>query len=274
MQTIDNLEPEFFRIVKKKRETSDTFTIELKPLEERNLPSAPGQFNMLYRFGVGEVPISISRVSEKSYVHTIKIVGSVTKALSRLEIGDQVGVRGPFGKPWPIDACLGKDVVLLAGGIGLAPLRPVIHHLLNHRKEFGSIALLYGAREPKEMVFTEEIKDWNQKLDNQVFMAVDFAPQTWGGNVGVVTTLIPRIPFDLNGAAALLCGPEIMLRFSAAELLKEGISEGSIYLAMERNMKCAIGHCGRCQYVPFFICKDGSILSYSKVKHFLSKKEL
>jgi len=153
-------------------------------------------------------------------------------------------------------------------------LRPLLYYILNNRDQFGNVALLYGAREPKEIVFAAELEEWAQKLDDQIFTTVDFASEPWVGNVGVVTTLISHVPFPLEKAIALLCGPEIMLRFCVNELLQRNIAEHDIYFAMERNMKCAIGHCGRCQYVSNFICKDGSILPYSKVKSFFAKKEI
>jgi len=268
------LQPTFFRITQKIQETADTFTLQLASPDNTPPSFLPGQFNMLYAFGVGEIPVSMSGDPSRSdsYLHTIKVVGDVTTAMSRYEVGDSVGVRGPFGNPWPLEDSKGKDVVIIAGGIGLAPLRSFIYYLLNHRKDFGQVALLYGAREPDEILFTNELKEWKQKLDNQVYVTVDFARPQWSGNVGVVTTLLSRIPFPLDDAVAFLCGPEIMLRFAAAELTQ--IQSDNIYLAMERNMKCAIGHCGRCQYLDNFICKDGSVLPYSKVKPFLSKKEI
>lgn len=231
---------------------------------------------MLYAFGIGDIPISISSdvKNDKCYRHTIKIVGNVTRALSRLDVGQQVGIRGPFGSSWPIESCKNKNVVLIAGGIGIAPLRPMIHHLLNYRKDYGEIALLYGAREPADIVFMEELKQWKEQLGGRVYITVDVANENWKGNVGVVTKLISHIPFSLKNSTALLCGPEIMLRFSAGELLQKEIDASDIYLAMERNMKCAIGHCGRCQYLSNFICKDGSILPYEKVKPFFAKKEI
>ncbi len=276
MQRIDILEPEFFRLIEKRYETRDTFTIELAPLEEKTLDFMPGQFNMLYAFGVGEVPVSISSNSSRTdcYGHTVKIVGNVTKALDRIAVGDLVGVRGPFGSSWPVEECKGRDVVVIAGGIGLAPMRPLIYSLLDNRKEFGNVALLYGAREPKEIVFADELREWNQAFDDQVYLTVDYANEKWSGNVGVVTRLLSRIPFSLERSVALLCGPEIMLRFAVNELKNRHVEDRDIYLAMERNMKCAIGHCGRCQYVSNFICKDGSVLSYEKVKPFFAKKEI
>jgi len=276
MLSDDFLKPTFFRVTRKIQETPDTFTFELAPPEKMSLAFAPGQFNMLYAFGVGEVPVSMSGDpgSTESYWHTIKVVGNVTKALSRLEAGDPIGVRGPFGKPWPLDSCRGKDIVIIAGGIGLAPLRSFVYHLIKRREEFGRVALLYGSREPSEIVFFEELDGWKKKLDHNVHVTVDFASPEWRGNVGVVTNLLPQVPFPLDDAIGLLCGPEIMLRFAASDLNQRGMRSENIFLAMERNMKCAIGHCGRCQYLDNFVCKDGSILPYSKVGPFLSKKEI
>lgn len=273
--TSDILQPEFFRVTKRVGETKDAFTIEVAPLEAKPLSFSPGQFNMLYAFGIGEVPISHSGnpADEKAYAHTIKAVGGVTEALAKLNIGDLIGVRGPFGSMWPIRELRGKNLVLITGGIGLAPLRPLISYILSHRMDFGKVTLLYGARDPSDILFADQWSAWRQALD-EVHLTVDFAETSWTGNVGVVTTLIPRIEKELKQSTALLCGPEVMMRFTLRELLARGMEGKNIYLSMERNMKCAIGQCGRCQYVANFICKDGPVLPYDAVKPFFEKKEI
>lgn len=276
MQIDTILEPNFFRIENKIQETKDTFTVELISLNDDEIAFLPGQFNMLYAFGVGEVPVSISGnlKSKKGYVHTIKTVGNVTKALSRLEVGEKIGVRGPFGSSWPIDACIGRDVLVVAGGIGLAPMRPLIYELIQKRSQFARVNIIYGARDPNNILFENELMEWKNHFEDNVFTTVDFAGEGWNGSVGAVTNVIPCIHNKFNNCIALLCGPEIMFRFVIRELLQRDVELNNIYLAMERNMKCAIGHCGRCQYVSNFTCKDGSILPYSKINNFFTIKEI
>jgi len=259
------------------KETLDTFTFELVPKDRSGEYSfLPGQFNMLYVFGVGEVPISISGDPGVSdiLVHTTRAVGNVTKAMWKLGVGDTIGIRGPYGTSWPVDVPHGKDVVLVAGGIGLAPLRPVLYHFLNHRDKFGKIVLLYGTRTPDDILFKNELKKWRSRFDLETHITVDRAVGAWRGNVGVVTTLIGKAPFDPQDTIAYVCGPEIMMRFTAFALQKRGVAEDKIYVSMERNMKCGIGLCGHCQMGSEFICKDGPVYTYEKVKDYFLKREL
>jgi NAD(P)H-flavin reductase len=273
----DEMRPLLYQVRSSRKETHDTFTLELLPKEKKALsPFLPGQFNMLYAFGVGECAISISGDPSQSepLKHTTRVVGTVTKALSTLRPGDVLGVRGPYGSSWPTQAAEGQDVVLVAGGIGLAPLRPVICHLLNHRAKYGKIVLLYGARTPQDMLYRKELEKWGGRLDVEVIVAVDRAEKGWHGNVGVVTKLIKRAPFDRLNTVAMLCGPEVMMHFTILELLQRGIDEESIFLSMERNMKCAVGFCGHCQFGPTFVCKDGPVFRYDNVKVWLEHREL
>ncbi len=269
--------PQIFQVRSRKQETSDTFTLELEPVEpETEFIFKPGQFNMLYVFGVGEVPISISGDPEKvsRITHTTRMVGTVTKAMGKLKKGDLIGVRGPFGSSWPVDRCSDCDIVIVAGGIGLAPLRPAIYYILRHRENYNRVILLYGARTPGDILYKHEIEKWKSRFDFEVYVTVDRGTSGWKGNVGVVTTLIPRAPFDPQNAIAFVCGPEIMMRFTALELIKRGVSEDNIFISMERNMKCGIGLCGHCQFGPVFICKDGPVFSYSQVKNLIFKREI
>jgi NAD(P)H-flavin reductase len=245
-------------------------------LKDRAASFAPGQFNMLYAFGVGEVPISFSGDPQKSDLlyHTIRGVGTVTQALTQLQAGDSVGLRGPFGSSWPVAAAKGNDVILIAGGIGIAPLRPALYALLRERDQFGEIVLLYGARTQNDILFSEELEIWRGKYGVQARVTVDSAGRDWKGNTGVVTTLIPRVRFDPANTVAMLCGPEVMMRFSIIELKNCGVEEKNIYLTMERNMKCAIGFCGHCQFGPAFICKDGPVFPFDQVRSFLEVREL
>lgn len=266
--------PQLYAVQRVRRETYDTFTIELTQQQEFRF--APGQFNMLYVFGVGEVPISISGdpMNNHTLVHTIRAVGTVTRAMAQLRRGDVLGVRGPYGRSWPIDDAAGNDIVIVAGGIGLAPLRPVVYQVLSQREKFGKAVILYGTRTPEDVLFRKELEQWRGRFDVEVAVTVDRALSGWRGNVGVVTTLIPKASFDPLNTVAMVCGPEIMMRFTIVELQKRGIPPNNIYLSLERNMKCGVGLCGHCQYGTEFICKDGPVFSYEQIKHLFVKREL
>jgi len=273
----DPMLPQRYRIQRVRREIPDTFTLELEPEEDVYVPQfATGQFNMLYVFGVGEIPISISGdpAKRKPLIHTTRAVGTVSKAMRDLKPNDVIGVRGPFGSYWPIKQAEGKDIVIAAGGIGLAPLRSVMYHIISHREKYGKTVLLYGARTPEDILYRREIEQWRAQFDLEVDVTVDRATGSWRGSVGVVTRLIPRASFDPNNAIAMVCGPEIMMRFTAAGLEKRGVALDNIYVSMERNMKCAIGMCGHCQYGPNFVCKDGPVFQYSQIQGLLSKWEV
>jgi len=265
------------RILKVRRETGDVFTIETQPeAEASGFPFAPGQFNMVYVFGVGEVPLSISGdpARTKTLTHTIREVGWVTRALQGMKKGDMIGVRGPFGTPWPLPEAAGNDVLVIAGGVGLAPLRPVIYQLLAEREKYGNISILYGARSPDDILYGKELEKWRGRFDIEVEVSVDSAQRGWMGNVGVVTQLIPKAISDPENTLAMICGPEIMMRFTITELQKQGMSDHGIYLTMERNMKCAIGFCGHCQFGPQFICKDGPVFRYDRIRNIFGKREI
>lgn len=269
--------PHPHRVQRVRRETDDTFTLELEPMNgAANPPFAPGQFNMLYVFGVGEVPISISgdAAQANSLVHTTRAVGPVTKAMAKLKRGDVLGVRGPYGSHWPVVEAAGSDVVVVAGGIGLAPLRPALYVLLANRKNYGKIVLLYGTRTPADILYRRDLEAWRARFDLDVIVTVDRAMGGWRGNVGVVTTLIHRAPFDPLNSVAMVCGPEVMMRFTLQELKKRGIEFDRMYVSMERNMKCAIGFCGHCQYGPTFICKDGPVFRFDRIKPCFEGREI
>jgi NAD(P)H-flavin reductase len=231
---------------------------------------------MLYSFGIGEVPISISGdpSKPKRLVHTIRSVGAVSKALCGLRMGDVVAVRGPYGTHWPVENAVGHDVVIVAGGVGLPPLRPAIYHILANRGNYGRIVLLYGARTPRDMVYTAELKHWRARFDIEVEATVDTATPDWQGHVGVVTTLIPRAGFDPVKTKAYVCGPEIMTRFTILELQKRGVATENMFISLERNMKCGIGLCGHCQLGSVFVCKDGPVFPLDEVKQFFAKREI
>lgn len=274
---MDVMIPSNFKVQRFIKETHDTFTLELKSFDGRNgFSFEPGQFNMIYIFGVGEIPISISGDPNKKgvLVHTTRAVGTVTKEMAKLKKDEVVGIRGPFGRPWPVKEAIGNDILLVAGGIGLAPLRPVIYYLLSNREYFGKIILLYGARTPKDILFRKELEKFRSRLDIDIIVTVDRAVKNWTGNVGVVTTLIPRAPFDPINTTAMICGPEIMMRYTIVELLKRGLSKENIFVSMERNMKCGVGFCGHCQYGTEFICKDGPVFNFKEIEHLFAKREI
>lgn len=269
--------PENFRVKKVSKETYDTFTLDLEPTNgSEEFPFKAGQFNMLYVVGVGEVPISISGDPTKpqALIHTTRSVGTVTKAMCRLRSGDILGVRGPYGSCWPVEEAISQDVVIVAGGIGLAPLRPVIYQILAHRKKYGQAILLYGARTPEDLLYPQEIEQWRTRFNLEVHVTVDRGTGDWHGNVGVVTTLIPKAQFDVKNTLSMVCGPEIMMRFTVMELQKRGLTNDRIYISAERNMKCGIGLCGHCQFGPTFVCKDGPVFRYDRAAELFSKREI
>ena len=267
------LAPSPFRVVRRARETADTWTLVLEPAGGVALEPAPGQFTMLYAFGIGEVPISVSGLGER-LVHTVRAVGAVTQAICAARSGGVLGVRGPYGNEWPLNAAEGADVVVVAGGIGLAPLRPAIHHVLAHRGDYGRACLLYGGRTPADLLYRRELERWRSRLDVDVDVTVDAAGSDWRGNVGLVTKLIPRADFDPASAVALVCGPETMMRFAARALLDRGLPPDRLYVSMERNMRCGVGLCGHCQLGPTLICRDGPVYRYDVIEPLLGVREL
>ena len=272
----DPMVPRPFRVERVVRDISDTFTLQLRPEEGRRaFPFAAGQFNMLYLFGVGEVPISISGDPGEPdrLIHTIRSVGTVTAGMAALKKGGVVGVRGPFGSAWPVEEAEGSDVVIIAGGIGLAPLRPVIYHVIANRGRYGRLRILYGARTPRDILFRGQLERWSGRLDTFVDVTVDRASGDWHGNVGVVTRLIAHGGFDPENTVAMVCGPETMMRFSLQALADRGVSGDRIYVSMERNMKCAVGFCGHCQYGGNFVCRDGPVFRYDRIEDIFAVRE-
>jgi len=275
--TTDPMVPHPYLVQAVSKETPDTFTLKLAPEDKANGNSfRPGQFSMLWVFGVGELPISISGnpTEHKQLVYTVRSVGQATNALVTQRVGAGVGVRGPYGTGWPMDAARGRDVIVVAGGIGLAPLRPVIYEVLHHREDFGRLVVLYGARSPHDLLYRQELAAWARQRETQVLVTVDYGGMSWRGHVGVVTTLFKYARLKPSQSVAMVCGPEIMMRFVARELVMYGLSRNDVYLSMERNMKCAVGFCGHCQYGPHFICKDGPVFPYETLRSLMEKYEL
>jgi len=261
-----------YRVADRRVETADTVTLELAG-EDGPLPAfRPGQFAMLTAYGIGEVPISLSGGGcGGRLVHTLRSVGAVTAALHAAAPGQVIGVRGPFGSIWDVDAARGHDVVIVAGGIGLAPLRPVVEAVLARRDEFGRVSVLVGARTPGDLLYPADLRRWQHSADVRVI--VDRPADGWTGNVGLVTTLIPQAGAD-PGAVAFVCGPEVMMRFVARALAGRGLPDRRMWLSLERNMHCGIGHCGHCQLGPLLLCRDGPVFRYDTVEPLLRVREL
>jgi NAD(P)H-flavin reductase len=266
--------PEPYIVRSRGRETADTWTIELEPRAGEMIDAEAGQFAMLTAYGVGEVPISFSgRGADGSLVHTIRGVGAVTAELCRIPRGGTIGVRGPFGTTWPLEEARGADVVVLAGGLGLAPLRPAVEGLLARRDSYGRLLLLYGARTPGDLLYPQQLEDWRAEgLD--VRLTVDAGTRSWLDRVGFVSALLDDVTVDFESAVALVCGPEVMMRVTVGALLQRGLSAERTYVSLERSMSCGIGHCGHCQLGPILICRDGPVFTWDEVAHWLAVREL
>jgi NAD(P)H-flavin reductase len=266
-----------FRVAAVTPETPDTVTIEFVADDDGpDLAFAPGQFTMLYVFGIGEVPLSISGdpAHPDRLVHTVRGVGAVTRALCALGPGDVVGIRGPYGTSWPVADARGRDIIFVAGGIGLAPVRPAIRHVLDHRDEYGSVSIVYGSRTPEDLLYTHDVGTWRARFDTNVQVTVDRGSPTWRGDVGVVTPLLGTLTFDPSNTTAIICGPEIMMRVVAKDLVNRGVPRSDIFISLERNMKCGFGICGHCQLGALFVCKDGPVVPYDTVAVDLGIEEL
>jgi anaerobic sulfite reductase subunit B len=272
--------PRRYRVAKTRSETHDTVTLTLDAVDAAVPAPAPGQFTMLTVFGVGEVPISVSGADEPrieadqgdgTLVQTLRAVGAVTKALHDAEPGAVVGVRGPFGIGWDLDAARGHDVLIVAGGLGLAPLRPVLRAVLARRELYGQVSVLVGARTPADILYVDELE---QISDAHVAVTVDQPDDGWHGKVGLVTTLLAGAAFDPEEAVAYVCGPELMMRFTADALVRKGIAAERIQVSLERNMHCGVGLCGHCQLGPLIICRDGPVVTYDQVAPLLTVREL
>ena len=268
--------PRRFVVTGTRRDTDDTCTLDLTAADDQPLTFASGQFTMLSAFGVGEVPISISGDPAYPEVlrHTIRDVGGVTRSLVAARPGTMLGVRGPFGHGWEVADGRGGDVVFVAGGIGLAPLRPAVLEVCADRTSYGRVSLLYGTRTPGDILFGPDLRAWAREHDIDVEETVDAATHGWRGRVGVVTHLIDQASFDEAHALVLVCGPEVMMRYAAQALLDRGLAREQIRLSMERNMKCGVGLCGHCQLRELFLCVDGPVLTYDRLEPLLTRAEL
>ncbi|MFO1036192.1 MAG: FAD/NAD(P)-binding protein [Geminicoccaceae bacterium] len=268
--------PVLARVRRRWKEIDRVFSLDVEPEDRALLGFEPGQFNMLSVFGVGEIAVSVSALAPdgRGLIHTIRDVGAVSRALTRLGPGDVLGMRGPYGTGWPVAAMDGHDVLVLSGGLGLAPLRPAIHALLRDKDRLGRLALLIASHSPEDIMFRREVESWRRRLDVAVEVTVAHASETWRGNVGLVTDPLPRLAFDPQNTRALVCGPEVKMRHACARLEEAGLAPEAIHLSMERNMSCAVGHCGHCQYGSYLLCRDGPVLRYDLVQSLLRREEV
>ena len=273
---IASLRPDVVQVRQVRRQTRDTWTLEIEaPPGWARMGFLPGQFNMLYAFGVGEVPISISGDPAKTdvIVHTIRAVGAVTRALVELHKGDALGVRGPFGNPWPLAEAAGQDVVIVSGGLGIVSLRPLLLACLKQRDAYGRLLVVHGARTPADVVYKREMTRW-KRSGVRVELTADRGDRTWRHRIGVVTSLLGTAQIDAVRAVAFVCGPEIMMRFATRELQRLGVAAHRIYVSLERNMQCAVGVCGHCQFGPEFVCMDGPVFRYDRVHPWMHLREV
>ena len=265
---VDPMEPVPHRVVDRVAEGPGIVTLRVEPVEGSLPVALPGQFMMLWVFGVGEVPISLSGATpDGSLFFTVQAVGSTSTAIVNLNVGDLLGLRGPFGTPWPLEAAMGREVLIMAGGLGLAPLRMAIDSLCGDDEAAGRLTVLVGARQPANLLFSDDAVRWSSH-GAKVRTTVDAADRTWGGAVGVITTLLDREPWHAD--VAFVCGPEAMMVASVRSLIKGGMKPEDIHVSLERNMHCGIAHCGRCQLGPLLLCRDGAVVRWDRVADLLA----
>lgn len=265
--------PRTAEVVSRTAESADTFSLQLRLLDDAPYRFAPGQFNMLYLYGCGEVPISIvTEPEDRLLTHTVRAVGRITRGMAALRRGDQIGVRGPYGRGWPMQEAEGRDLVVVTGGLGCAPSVSIIHHVLAHRERFGHLSILQGVKHTADLIWRAQYDAWSAMPDIDVLLAADVATPGWHGRVGLVTTLFDQLSFDAQRTIAMLCGPQVMMRAAAEGLHERGLAADDIYLSMERNMQCALGHCGHCQIGGVFVCRDGPVFPWPAVRALLGKR--
>jgi sulfhydrogenase subunit gamma (sulfur reductase) len=263
-------------IVEKIREAEDINSYRLQLVDEetrRQFRFKAGQFNMVYLFGVGEVAISIVSDPDEPEVldHTIRTVGRVTNAIADLQPGETLGIRGPFGEGWPLEEAKGRNVVIVTGGLGCAPVVGAIEYIFRRRAQYGSIKILHGVKTPHDLLYRERFDRWRRAPDTEVLLTSDQPDKTWRYHVGVVTELFEHVTNDPAKSIVLMCGPEIMMRLGAPILLRQGIPATAMYVSLERHMECGIGLCGHCQMGPYFLCKDGPVMRYDRVVQWLGR---
>lgn len=264
-------------IIEYHQESPTLFTFHLKFLEQDQHDTftfAPGQFNMVYLYGVGEVPISIVSDPEDKHkiTHTLRAVGRVTKALQKLQKGDRLGIRGPYGSGWPVKHVRGQDIVVLTGGLGCAPTVAMINYMMKRRHHYGEINILQGVKHSDDFIFRQQYEQWQKIPKTEVYIAADQADANWPWKMGYVTDMIEPLNIHPEKTTVMMCGPEIMMHLAIQGFIKKGLKEEAIYLSMERNMECALGQCGHCQYGGLFVCKEGPVFSYPQIKSLFSVK--
>ncbi|MCC9306092.1 FAD/NAD(P)-binding protein [Kitasatospora sp. RB6PN24] len=259
-------------MAQRRTDTPDTATIVLEPVGTALPPFTPGQFAMVYAFGVGDIPLSVSGIDGRRLTHTVRAVGAISGALHGVRPGQTVGVRGPFGTGWELSEEAGRDLLVVAGGIGLAPLRPLVRAALAELGRYGRLSVLIGARSPHELLYSDETAHW--QAGARVLTTVDHPAPDWMGDVGVVTTLLDRAVFDPSTATAFVCGPEPMIRATADELVHRGVAPDRIRVSLERTMHCGTGHCGHCQLGPLLLCRDGPVVTWTRARPLLLIREL
>lgn len=272
------LRPEPVQIVEKRSFGPDIHAYRLRLVDPAARPRfdfLPGQFNMVYVPGVGEVAISISSdPEEETLEHTIRIVGRTTRVIAKLDVGHVLGIRGPYGTPWPLHESRWKDVLVITGGVGCAPVAGAVDYMFRRRANYGRITILHGVKKPKDLIHRERFDMWRREPDTRVLLASDEPDRQWKGHLGVVTELFDLIEIDPARTVSFLCGPEVMMRYAIGRMRDLGLREDRIFLSMERNMKCAVGLCGHCQLGPEFVCKDGPIFPYKRIGKFLGVRGL
>jgi NAD(P)H-flavin reductase len=264
-------------IVERIEESPSIFTLRLRfsdPVVHQHYRFKPGQFNMVYLYGVGEVAISIvsDPEDERLYDHTIRAVGRVTRGLAKLKTGDRVGIRGPFGRGWPLALAEGRDVVIITGGLGCAPVVSVINYIIKRRERFGRLNIMQGVKHSDDLLWRERYAEWRSLPQTQVVVAADKGGPQWPWRIGRVIEMFDEVQFDPARTIAMMCGPEGMMRAAVERLSSRGVPEDLLFMSMERNMKCAVGHCGHCQFGGHFVCKDGPVFSYSQISQLLDHK--
>jgi NAD(P)H-flavin reductase len=269
--------PHEAEIVERIQESPTIFTVRLRftdPVLRAAYRFAPGQFNMLYLYGVGEVPISIVSDPEDDtlYDHTIRVVGRVTRALAELKQGDRIGVRGPFGRGWPLAEAKGRDVVIVTGGLGCAPVVSVINYVLRRREQFGRLVIMQGVKHACDLIWRERYEQWSKLPNTDVYVAADQGGQGWPFREGLVTSMLGEARLDPKRSTVMMCGPEGMMQAVARDLVGRGFAETDLWLSMERNMQCGQGLCGHCQLGGKFVCKDGPVFSYDEIKPLLAAR--
>lgn len=265
------------RIEEKIHEAEDIYTYRLRltdPEERAAYRFSCGQFNMVYAFGIGEVPISIVSDPDEphSLDHTVRVIGRITRTFADLGPGDPLGIRGPFGQGWPLEEARGKDVIVATGGLGCAPVRGAIEYIFRRRDEYGALKIIHGVKNPRDLLYRERFDAWRRHPDTEVLLTSDQPDKTWHYHVGVVTELFQEVTIhDPARTIVLMCGPEIMMRLGVPILMNRGIPASAIYVSLERHMECGIGLCGHCQMQPYFVCKDGAVIRYDRIAPFMGK---